>query len=80
MTTGATGHIRIDRAPDGTLSYAWEGGDTVWIAYELLRWMGIARPPSNTVFSFGPFTLRCTMHRMKEQVIEGVRIDHANHP
>lgn len=79
MSIGATGYISMERSQDGTLNYTWQGGDTVWIAYQLLAAMGIDRPVSDTEFSFGPFTLRCTMHRIKEQVIEAIRIDHANH-
>ena len=74
--TGATGYISTYRLPDCTLNYTWHGGNTVWITFELLRAMGVERPASDTEFTFGPFTLRCTMHRIKEQVIEAVRIDH----
>ena len=77
-TIGAPGYIGADRLSDGTLSYTWHGGNTVWITFELLRAMGIERPASDTNFTFGPFALRCTMHRIKEQLIEAVRI--ANEP
>ena len=76
MTTGATGYISVERLPDGMLNYTWHDGNTVWITYELLAAMGIERPASDTEFTFGVFTLRCTMHRIKEQMIEAVRIDH----
>jgi len=76
MTTGATGYISILRDPDGTVVWEWHEGDTVWLTYQLLKSMGISRPASDDVFTFGPFTLRCTMHRIKEQVIEAVRVSH----
>lgn len=72
--TGATGYISYTRV-NGTLQWEWAGGDVVWISWGLLASMGILRPSSDTLFSIGPYTLRCTEHRIKEQVIEAMRVD-----
>ncbi len=78
MTGGADGYVNCTRTADG-LSWEWVGGNTIWISRELLKRAddGVfsnRTPATNEAFTMGPYSLLCTKHLIREQVIEAVRL------
>jgi hypothetical protein len=60
-------------------TWEWQGGDMIWITYELLEDVaeGIVsnrNPQPGDVFTFGPYLLRCTARDDARQAIEANRL------